>query len=519
MCSGDGAHEVTRPTDSATRKPQSATNFVPAFFGWRWVGVLAAVIYGIGVSEAQPGLKTWANNSSSTSFVTSGNWSPSGAPATTDNALFDGTTSSRQTTIGISMASGNNGSGSEVLTELQLTGGKALTLGNSGSTVDGTLRLDGNSGVALQNTSTFLLTLQPQAGGSKNMAVAFGNSGLSVDITGSGGITISSGITGNNGFTKTSSGAGVLTFSGANTYSGDTTISAGTLALSGSSTIPSTSVNLTIAGGATFDVSATTAGFTMDSAQTLKASGNGSSGTIATTTSKGLTLGATSGLQFTAYNGSTAPLTVTGAGSMTLASGNSVTVTVPGSALTAADYVLIAKGTGNTTAANGTAPASVTVNGTGGLASGTTASLVISGGQLFLHVTASGNTAPTVTTQAASSPSTSGATLNGTVTANGGASLTDRGFYWKTSSGVTTSDNQLSEGGTSVAAFSKAIGGLSVNTIYYYRAYAANSVAPASVAVTSVSTHWPTRLSAPSVGSPGATPSMSPLAEAMETQR
>ena len=87
-----------------------------------------------------------------------------------------------------------------------------------------------------------------------------------------------------------------------------------------------------------------------------------------------------------------------------------------------------------------------------------------------------GATAPTVTTQPASSPSTSGATLNGTVTGTGGSPLTDRGFYWKTAPGVTTSDTQLSEGGTSVATFSKALSSLSVNTIYYYRAYAANSV-------------------------------------------
>jgi hypothetical protein len=89
---------------------------------------------------------------------------------------------------------------------------------------------------------------------------------------------------------------------------------------------------------------------------------------------------------------------------------------------------------------------------------------------------ATGATAPIVTTQPASNPSTSGATLNGTVTGTGGAALTDRGFYWKTSPGVTTSDTLLSEGGTSVAGFSKPLSGLSVNTIYYYRAYAANSV-------------------------------------------
>jgi hypothetical protein len=87
----------------------------------------------------------------------------------------------------------------------------------------------------------------------------------------------------------------------------------------------------------------------------------------------------------------------------------------------------------------------------------------------------SGATPPSVTTQTASSPSTSGATLNGTVIADGGASITDRGFYWSATTPVTTSNTQVSEGGTSIAAFSKPISGLSVNTIYYYRAYAVNS--------------------------------------------
>jgi hypothetical protein len=66
-------------------------------------------------------------------------------------------------------------------------------------------------------------------------------------------------------------------------------------------------------------------------------------------------------------------------------------------------------------------------------------------------------------------------TLAGTVTASNGAAITDRGFYWKTAAGVTTSDNKLSEGGTTVSAFSQTLGSLSANTIYYYRAYAVNS--------------------------------------------
>jgi len=109
-----------------------------------------------------------------------------------------------------------------------------------------------------------------------------------------------------------------------------------------------------------------------------------------------------------------------------------------------------------------------------------------------------------VTTQAATSVAPSGATLNGTVTADGGGSLTDRGFYWKTSSGVTTADNQLSEGGTSVAAFSKALTGLSPNTNFFYRSYAVNS-AGTGLGSSDVSFYTPANTpSAPTVN--GATP-------------
>jgi hypothetical protein len=90
--------------------------------------------------------------------------------------------------------------------------------------------------------------------------------------------------------------------------------------------------------------------------------------------------------------------------------------------------------------------------------------------------TLAGTVAPVVTTQAATSPSTSGATLNGTVTANGGAAIVDRGFYWASGTPVSTLDSQLSAGGTAVGTFSKPLSGLVVNTLYYYRAYAVNSV-------------------------------------------
>jgi hypothetical protein len=91
-------------------------------------------------------------------------------------------------------------------------------------------------------------------------------------------------------------------------------------------------------------------------------------------------------------------------------------------------------------------------------------------------VTGTGATyAPSVTTSAATSISTTGATLNGEVTSDGGATVTERGFVYKTSSSVTISDNKTVVAGTT-GTFSLSPTSLSVNTRYYFRAYAINSV-------------------------------------------
>jgi hypothetical protein len=91
-------------------------------------------------------------------------------------------------------------------------------------------------------------------------------------------------------------------------------------------------------------------------------------------------------------------------------------------------------------------------------------------------VTGTGATyAPSVTTSAATSISTTGATLNGEVTSDGGAAITERGFVYKTSSSVIISDNKTVVAGTT-GTFSLSPTSLSVNTQYHFRAYAINSV-------------------------------------------
>jgi hypothetical protein len=94
-----------------------------------------------------------------------------------------------------------------------------------------------------------------------------------------------------------------------------------------------------------------------------------------------------------------------------------------------------------------------------------------------LTVTASA-TSPTITSTAAATVIATSASLGGNVTADGGASVTERGVVYSSTdqtpeigeSGVTKNDN-----GTGTGTFSETISGLVGSTTYYFRAYAINS--------------------------------------------
>lgn len=83
-------------------------------------------------------------------------------------------------------------------------------------------------------------------------------------------------------------------------------------------------------------------------------------------------------------------------------------------------------------------------------------------------------TAPTVTTTAASNISYTTVTLGGNVTAENGASVTERGVCWSTSSNPTISNGKKAVG-SGTGSFSANITGLSDGVTYYVRAYATNS--------------------------------------------
>jgi len=86
----------------------------------------------------------------------------------------------------------------------------------------------------------------------------------------------------------------------------------------------------------------------------------------------------------------------------------------------------------------------------------------------------SSSTAPSVTTNALSSATTSSMTASGNVTSDGGASITERGFYFGTNSAAATNNTKYTVSGTT-GTYTRSFTGLSSSTTHYCWAYATNS--------------------------------------------
>ena len=100
---------------------------------------------------------------------------------------------------------------------------------------------------------------------------------------------------------------------------------------------------------------------------------------------------------------------------------------------------------------------------------------------------------PTVTTSPATATSTTGATLNGSITADGNASSTIRGFAWGTNSNLSGGDTATTTDTVgapfNLGSFTKALTGLTPNTTYYFRTYAFNSAGTSTGSIVSFATN------------------------------
>jgi hypothetical protein len=93
--------------------------------------------------------------------------------------------------------------------------------------------------------------------------------------------------------------------------------------------------------------------------------------------------------------------------------------------------------------------------------------------------TSSSATVPTLTTTAISSITQTTATSGGNISSDGGNSVTSRGVCWSTSTGPSVALSTKTSDATGPGSFTSAITGLNLNTTYYVRAYATNSVGTA----------------------------------------
>jgi len=259
--------------------------------------------------------------------------------------------------------SGNIENGMSALA-LVKTGSGTITLAGTNTYTGGTTINGGTMELGMANDATILPELLGTAGVTNNSIL---------NLASSQGVVISNLVSGS-GSLVVSSGDNVLTAK--DTYTGATIINGGILALSGSSSISNTP-DITIAGGAIFDVSGLSSTFGLAVGQTLSNS-----------TSTAIFAGkanSNSGMFSLTYAAGTPSLMVTN-GTLTLSAGTQFNVNNTGPALAAGSYLLISNDTvGTVGAVAGTAPP-VAVNGNG-LAGAATAALQIKTNGLFLAVT------------------------------------------------------------------------------------------------------------------------------------
>ena len=343
-----------------------------------------------------------------------------------------------------------------------------------------------------------------------------------ISVNGGETFTCSSVISGPGGFytySTVSTGAGITILTGANTFLGPLIVNGGTLALGTGGSLAST--NITVASGATLDVSAIS--FTLGGNQSLSGSGTvtgsvstvsgsqiyaGTGGTYGTNTfNNNLTFEPNASCYFdlsSTAGGQNDQIIMNGAGSVLTCGGASIGINCGATLDQANDYVLFTLTGGSASIVSnfnimpvwtGTTPVNAT-----------NYSIVTESNSVILHYNNTSTTnLPAVTNLAASAISSGSAILNGQVVSTGGQIPTVTLFYGPADGGTNAADwaNNIYLG-QQTGSFAVTVTGLSTNTAYYYTFAATNSAGiawaqpsstfmttPAPLALTDLGTNVP----------------------------
>ena len=100
--------------------------------------------------------------------------------------------------------------------------------------------------------------------------------------------------------------------------------------------------------------------------------------------------------------------------------------------------------------------------------------IISNNGSNELEISATGYGAPTVTTGSVSEITATSAKCDGNASSDGGTSITDRGICWSTSNSPTIENSNHISVGMGTGSYTGMMSNLTLNTVYYVRAYATN---------------------------------------------